>query len=156
EELQEQLQTCNLSQKDSASVIKAYYRLCQLPLGTLLNFGSCEYESKSNGVTVHSLTRSKCDVPPLGILYCAYKYAESVGAWQFSLSSLLGGDESNSALCPGRLFGLDRDELAGALNGLAANYPKYVGTSFTHDLEKISLSESVGSGEVLELALGLR
>lgn len=146
--VEEKLQALEISLKDSRSISKAFKRLCEIPLGTVLNFGT----TTNDGRNLATLKRSKTKVVDgRVILYALYKFAEATGGWyQFNLTRLM--NESNSdGVSPTKIFGLEHDEMQHLLNGLSTNYPEFINASFTHDLEKISLLPEKSSKDVLTL-----
>lgn len=52
---------------------------------------------------------------------------------------------------PMKIFGINREEMQQFLNGLSTKYSDFINVSFTHDLEKISLSADKNSQDVLNL-----
>lgn len=146
--IEDKLRAVDVSVKDSKSIVKAFKRLCEIPLGTELNFGTTTSEGR-NLSTLKRL-RGRVDDGRV-ILYALYKYAEACDGWyQFRLSRLM--EEKDSAgVSPTKIFGIDRDEMERFLNGLSANYPEYINASFTHDLEKITLESEKTAQDVLAL-----
>ena len=148
EYVEEKLQTFEVSVKDSKSIVKAFKRLCEIPLGTELKFGV----TSSSGKNLTTLKRTKAKIEDARvILYSLYKFAEASNQfYQFNLSKL--EDDSNSeGISPMKIFGIDRDEMQQFLNGLSTNYPAFISATFTHDLEKISLVPEKNSQDVLKL-----
>jgi phosphoadenosine phosphosulfate reductase len=131
--------------KDAKSIIKSFARLCAIPLGTNLNFGHV--------TTDGSLVRTRCRVEdPLVILYGLFKFAEQCGDYkEFTLSILLNDSIERDGLSPSRIFGLNRDDMRPFLKGLSAKYSDFIHAAFTHDLEKITLSQEKSSADVLDL-----
>lgn len=142
------LQEVGVSVKDSKSIVKAFKRLCEIPLGTELNVGM----TTSNGKNLSTLKRTKAKIDDEKIiLYALYKFAEATNGWyQFSLTQLMN-DKNSAGVSPTKIFGIDREEMEQILNGLSANYSDFINVTFTHDLEKISLSAEKNSQEVLKL-----
>lgn len=142
------LQDTGVSAKDSRSITKSFKRLCEIPLGTELNFGTT-FSEDAKSMTLKR-TKAKIDDSKI-ILYALYKFAEATGGWyQFTLTRLL--TTSNSAgVSPTKIFGIERDEMREILNGLSVNFPEFINVTFTHDLEKISLAEEKNSQDVLNL-----
>ena len=128
--VEEKLQAIEISAKDSKSIVKAFGRLCEIPLGTELNFGT---------------TSGRI------ILYALYRFAAATGGWyQFSLTHLMS-DGNSAGVSPTKIFGIEREEMQQFLNGLSANYPDFINATFTHDLEKISLVKEKTAQDVLKL-----
>ncbi len=148
EVVEEKLQAVEVSAKDSKSIVKAFKRLCEIPLGTELNFGT----TTSDGKNLSTLTRTKAKVDDgRVVLYALYKFAEASDGWyQFNLSRLMS-DSDSAGVSPSKIFGIDREEMQQFLNGLSANYPDFISATFTHDLEKISLIAEKTSQDVLKL-----
>lgn len=132
-----------------SSITGSWKRFCELPLGTTLNIGNFTLK----GVSVATMTRTKCFVSDHRVvLYSLYKFAEACeGYYQFSLTRLLNHDIDSAGLSPTEIFGLSRDDMEGFLNGLTVKYPEFINSTFTHDLDKISLSEDKTSADVLTL-----
>lgn len=149
EVVEEKLQTVDVSVKDSKSIAKAFKRLCEIPLGTELNFGT----TTSEGRNISTLKRTKARVDDgRVVLYALYKFAEATGGWyQFSLTRLMSESTDSAGVSPAQIFGIDREEMQQLMNGLSTNYPEFINASFTHDLEKISLVAEKTSQDVLEL-----
>ena len=148
EVVEERLQAVDVSTKDSKSIVKAFKRLCEIPLGTELNFGT----TTSDGRNLSTLKRTKAKADDgRVVLYALYKFAEATDGWyQFNLSRLMS-DSDSAGVSPSKIFGIDRDEMQQFLNGLSANYPDFISVTFTHDLEKISLVPEKTSEDVLKL-----
>ena len=148
EVVEERLQAVEVSVKDSATIARAFKRLCEIPLGTELHFGT----TTGDGHKLLTLKRTKARVDDgRVILYALYKFAEETDGWyQFNLSRLMT-DSDSAGLSPAKIFGIDRDEMQQFLNGLSTNYPDFISATFTHDLEKISLSSEKTSQDVLKL-----
>lgn len=146
--VEERLRAVEVSVKDSKSIVKAFKRLCEIPLGTALNFGT----TTSDGRNLSTLKRTKAKIDDgRVVLYALYKFAETADGWyQFNLSRLMS-DSNSAGVSPSKIFGIDRDEMQQFLNGLSANYPDFINVTFTHDLEKISLVPEKTSEDVLKL-----
>lgn len=125
--VEEKLQALEVSAKDSRSIVKAFKRLCEIPLGTELKFGT----TTSDGKNISTLKRTKARVDDSRvILYALYRFAEAT------------------------IFGINREEMQQLLNGLSTNYPDFIDATFTHDLEKISLAAEKTSQDILILFEG--
>ena len=138
-----------VSNNDATSIINAFKRFCELPLGTKLNFGM----TTQKGRQIDTLIRSKSSLEDNRvILYSLYKFAEACnGYYQFTLSRLLDYSVESRGISPARIFGFDRDDMERFLNGLSAKYPEFINATFTHDLDKITLREEKTSADVLNL-----
>lgn len=148
EVVESRLQEAGVSVKDSKSIAKAFKRLCETPLGTELNFGVAVVDASN--VTTLKRTKAKVEDGRI-ILYALYRFAEATGGWyQFNLTRLLSAKDS-AGVSPAEIFGLGREELRQFLQGLSTNFPEFINVSFTHDLEKISLTAEKNSHEVLGL-----
>ena len=148
EVIEQKLQAAEVSIKDSRSIVKAFKRLCEIPLGTELNFGT----TTSDGKNLATLKRTKAKINDgRVILYALYKFAEATDGWyQFNLTRLMSNTDS-AGVSPTKIFGIDREEMQQFLNGLSTNYPDFISATFTHDLEKISLTADKTSQDVLNL-----
>lgn len=142
------LLTEGLSDRPANAVTKAYKRIVETPLGTVLRFGYVTEEG--------DLVRTKCSVSdPRVVLYSLFKFAEKCNDFkEFTLATLLNESIDRDGISPTRIFGLDRDDMTPLLLGLSAKYPEFITASFTHDLEKITLAEDKSSQDVLDLFKG--
>ena len=139
------LQEAGVSVKDSKSIVKAFGRLCETPLGKELHFGIMTKDKMTL-----KRTRAKVDDGRV-ILYALYRFAEATGGWyQFTLTRMMS-NASSSGVSPTKIFGIEREDMIRFLNGLTTNYPDFINATFTHDLEKISLVAEKTSQEVLTL-----
>ena len=147
--LEDQLADEGVSPKDAKSITKAFGRLCELPLGTVLNFGSVE----KKGRQILSLTREKTTLKDdRVVMYALYRFAEACdGYYQFTLSRLLDETVVSDGITPSKLFGYDSDEMQQIVFGLSAGYPDFFYATFTHGSEKIQLREHKTSQDVLDL-----
>lgn len=128
-----------VSKNDATSIINAYKRFCELPIGSVLNWGSV----LENGRQIDSLVRSKCFISNNGIvLYSLFKFAEKCGdCREFTLSWLMNECVDRDGVSPSKIFGIDYEEMKSILLGLSAKYPDYIDATFTNDLEKITLTD---------------
>jgi len=126
-------------------VYNAFGKLCELPLGTRLRWGFVTEEG--------ALVRTKCSVnDPRVVLYGLFKFAEKCNDYkEFTLAVLLNDSIDRDGISPTRILGLSREDMVPILLGLSAKYPDFIIASFTHDLEKITLSEDKSSQDVLDL-----
>ena len=86
------------------------------------------------------------------MLFRSFKFAEACGNYyQFTLSRLLNHDIDSDGISPTEIFGLDRNQMEKILNGLTINYPDFINTSFTLDLDNITLNSEKTSQDVLSL-----
>ena len=142
-EVNVQLLSAGLSQKSARKVLRSFGRLTETSFGTILKFGKVTYI----GNKLITLTRTKTKIADGRIvLYSLYKLAERRGERQFTLTALLELTDS-----PAKIFGLTSDELEQFLNGLSANFPEFLDATFTHDLEKISLSPDKSSEDIFKI-----
>ena len=143
--IQEKLTNIGVKEKDANSIIKSYKRLTGTPLGTKLNFGHVTDEG--------DLVRTTCNVSDARvILYALYKFAEKCNDYkEFTLATLLNDAIDRDGISPTRIFGLDREIMTSMLLGLSAKYPEFINATFTHDMDKIILSEDKNSADVLQL-----
>ena len=142
------LLTDGLLDRPANAVTKAYKRIVETPLGTILRFG---YVTNEGG-----LVRTKCSVSdPRVVLYGLFKFAEKCNDYkEFTLATLLNESIDRDGISPTRILGLDRNDMTPLLLGLSAKYPEFITASFTHDLEKITLAEDKSSQDVLHLFKG--
>lgn len=145
----EMLINVGVSKGDSTSIINAFKRFCELPLGYVLNFGFITVK----GVKIETLGRAKATVDDERVLlYSLYRYAEACeGYYQFNLSTLMDVDIDSAGISPVKTFGFERDEMEAMLRGLSAKYNDFIDADFTHDLEKIALRDYHTSADVLDL-----
>ncbi|GHV54671.1 hypothetical protein FACS1894216_15160 [Synergistales bacterium] len=148
-DIETMLTALSVSEKDSKSITKAFKRLCELPFGTKLNFGTVT----EKGRQIETLARGKSTLADNRVvLYSLYKFAEACeGYYQFTLSRLLDHTIDSAGISPTQIFGFNRDDMERFLNGLSAKYPDFINATFTHDLDKITLREEKTSADVLEL-----
>ena len=137
-----------VKKNDATSIINAYKRFCELPIGTSLGWGSV----LENGRQIESLTRSKCFLSDNRVfLYCLILFAEKCNSFkEFSLAWLMNDTIERDGVSPTRIFGLDFEETKSLLLGLSAKYPEFINATFTNDLDKISIYDKT-SHDVLEL-----
>jgi len=142
------LLTDSLLDRPANAVAKAYKRIVETPLGTVLRFGLVTDDG--------DLVRTKCSVSdPRVVLYGLFKFAEKCNDYkEFTLATLLNDSIDRDGISPTRILGLDRDDVTPILLGLSAKYPEFITASFTHDLEKITLAEDKTSRDVLDLFKG--
>ena len=145
--LEDILKAEGVSDKDARSIMKAFKRLTETPLGTVLHFGT------TSGKSVDTLTRTKCTLQDDRVLlYALYRYAEACqDYYEFSLARLMNTNIDSAGISPVKLFGFTEDEMITMLNGLSAKYPAFINVTFTHGLDKISLREDKTSDDVLKL-----
>lgn len=146
--VEDTLVALDVKPKDAKSIIKAFKRLVETPLGTSLNWGFVTDEGE--------LVRTKCTISdPRVILYGLFKFAEKCNDYkEFTLATLLNDSIERDGVSPSRIFGLNRDDMIPILLGLSAKYPDFISASFTHDLEKITLANDKSSQDVLSLFKG--
>ncbi|MEG6520866.1 phosphoadenosine phosphosulfate reductase domain-containing protein [Desulfotomaculum sp. 1211_IL3151] len=149
ETVSDMLVAIGVSKNDTTSIINAFKRLCELPLGTKLNFGTVTKKGKQ----IETLARSKSTLEDNRVvLYALYKFAEACdGYYQFTLTRLLDHTIESLGISPTQIFGFDRDDMERILLGLTAKHPDFINATFTHDLDKISLQEDKTSEDVLTL-----
>lgn len=143
--VEDMLIAVDVKPKDAKSIVKAFKRLTETPLGTKLNFG---YVSEDG-----DLARTVCSLSdPRVILYALYKFAEKCNDYkEFTLNALLSDNIERDGVSPTRIFGLDREAMIPMLLGLTGKYPEFINATFTNDLDKISLKDDKTSEDVLEL-----
>jgi len=131
--------------KDAKSIVKAFKRIVETPIGTRLGFGYVSDDGE--------LVRTVCSVSDNRVmLYALYKFAEKCNDYkEFTLNALLSDNIDRDGVSPTKIFGFDRDTMIPILLGLTARYPDYINATFTNDLDKISLKEDKSSEDVLKL-----
>lgn len=146
--VEEMLIADNVKPPVAKSISTAYKRLTETPLGTRLNLGHVTEEG--------DLIRTTCNMSdPRVLLYSLYIFAEKCNNYkEFTLASLLNDTIDRDGISPTRIFGLDRDTMTSILLGLTAKYPDFINATFTHDMDKIILSEDKNSNYVLALFEG--
>lgn len=137
-----------VSKGDATSIINAFKRFCELPMGTSLNWGCVE----DNGRQIDSICRTKCIISDNRVvLYSIYKFAEKCNDYkEFTLAWMKNDDIDRDGISPTRLFGLEYEEMKSILMGLTAKFPEFINATFTNDLDKISLTDKT-SQDVLRL-----
>ena len=137
-----------VSKNDATSIINAFKRFCELPLGTTLGWGMVI----ENGRQVDSLSRCKCTITNnLIVMYSLFLFAEKCNNYrEFTLSWLMNDNIERDGVSPSKMFGLDYESMKSILMGLSARYADFIDASFTNDLDKITLLNRT-SEEVLEL-----
>lgn len=147
--LEDKLVEAEISPKDAKSILKAFKRLTETPLGYVINFGVTE----NSGRQMSSLRRCKSTLSSkLVLLYSLYRYAEACeGYYQFNLCTLMDVAIDSVGISPVKIFGFERDEMEAMLRGLSAKYNDFIDADFTHDLEKIALRDYHTSADVLDL-----
>lgn len=147
--LEDKLVEAEISPKDAKSILKAFKRLTETPLGYVINFGVTE----NSGRQMSSLRRCKSTLSSkLVLLYSLYRYAEACeGYYQFNLCTLMDVAIGSVGISPVKIFGFERDEMEAMLRGLSAKYNDFIDADFTHDLEKIALRDYHTSADVLDL-----
>lgn len=146
--VEDMLTALDVKPKDAKSIVKAFKRLSETPLGTTLHWGYVTDDG--------DLVRTKCSVTdPRVVLYGLFKFAEKCNDYkEFTLATLLNDSIDRDGISPTRIFGLGRGNVTPMLLGLSAKYPDFIIASFTHDLEKITLAEDKSSQDVLDLFEG--
>lgn len=144
ETVEEMLTALDVKPKDAKSIVKAYKRITETPIGTTLNFGYVTDD--------FDLVRTKCIISDNRvILYALYKFAEKCNDYkEFTLAWMMNDGIDKDGISPTRIFGLDYEETKSILMGLTARYPEFINATFTNDLDKITLTEKM-SQDVLHL-----
>lgn len=139
-----------VSKNDSTSIINAYKRFCELPIGTSLSWGSV----LENGRQIDSLVRTSCYISDnRTVLYSIIKFSENCNNFkEFSLSWLMNNGIERDGLSPTKIFGIEYEDMKSILLGLSSKYPDYLEATFTNDLDKISIKEKT-SLDVLKMIL---
>ncbi len=142
--LKDTLLADDMKEKAANSIVKAYRRIVETPLGTALNFGYADDDD---------LVRTKCTISDNRVLlYALYKFAEKCNLdKEFHVSYLYDEAVERDGVSPVRLFGLyDEEELKSMLLGLSSAYPEFINATFTNDLKTITLRDKT-SQDVLNL-----
>jgi phosphoadenosine phosphosulfate reductase len=144
-QVEEMLIGFDVKPKDAKSIIKAFKRIVETPIGTKLGFGYVSDDGE--------LVRTVCSLSDNRVmLYALYKFAEKCNDYkEFTLNALLSDNIDRAGVSPTRIFGFDRDAMIPILLGLSARYPDYINATFTNDLDKISLKDDKSSEDVLKL-----
>ena len=139
-----------VSKDDATTIINAFKRCTDLPMGTVLNWGYTE----EKGRQIDTLCRTKCIIDDNRVvLYAFYKFVEkcNLDDREFHLSYLFDEEVERDGISPVRMFGIyDEEEWKSILLGLSARYPNFINATFTNDLKTISLKDKT-SADVLEL-----
>lgn len=135
----------DVKERPAKQITNAFKRISETPFGRVLNFGSVSKEG--------TLTRTKCVLTDFRVfLYGLFRFAEKCNDYKkFTLGDLLNDGIERDGISPTRIFGMGREDATPLLKGLSARYPDFIVASFTHDLEKISLSEEKTSLDVMDL-----
>ena len=139
----------SISEKDAHSIVKAFKRICDIPIGTKLHFGKYIEEKRK----LVSIGRTKTTLSdPRIVLYSLYKFAEACDKYyEFTLSRLMDFDIESEGVSPAEIFGFNREEMEQFLHGLARSNPEFISFTTTHDLEVVRLSEDKTSSDILSL-----
>ena len=137
-----------VSKNDATSIINAYKRFCELPIGTGIGWGSV----LDKGRQIDSVVRTKCYIADnIVVLYSLYRFAEKCNDYrEFTLAWLMNDGIDRDGVSPTRIFGLDYEEMKSTLLGLSAKYPEFIDATFTNDLDKITIKDK-SSKDVLDL-----
>ncbi|MDD2285927.1 MAG: phosphoadenosine phosphosulfate reductase family protein [Paludibacter sp.] len=153
--------TLLLSEDITSSVKRNIVEACRnimksTPIGTEIGLG----KPFISGKTMKFLERKEWEDPsPKVILYSLYKYveanvnAEEYGSgdveYKFTLTQLLLEDQDRPGISPSQLFSLNKNIMQKIIEGLSIEYPQFITTSFTHDLENIALDPDKTSNDLL-------
>ena len=144
-QIEEMLVSVDVKPKDAKSIVKAFKRIVDTPIGTKLNFG---YVTDDD-----DLVRTKCSISDNKvILYALYKFAEKCNLdKEFNVSYLYDESVERDGISPVRIFGLyDEEEFKSIVLGLSSAYPEFLNATFTNDLQTITLRDKT-SEDVLNL-----
>ena len=120
-----------------------------MPLNEI-GFGIIVDSNKNDGFIMQRKEWQNPD--PRVVLFCLYKFAEACGNYyQFTLSRLMDNNVESTGVSPAQIYGLDVETMIAILKGLSINYPEFISTSFTHDLDNISLKEDKKAEDILNL-----
>ncbi len=144
QKVEEMLTAVDVKPKDAKSIVKAYKRLTETPLGTVLAFGYMTDDQ--------DLIRTKCSVSDNRvILYALLKFTEKCNDYkEFTLAWLMNDAIDRDGISPTRIFGLEYEDMKSILLGLSARYPDFIDATFTNDLDKITIKDKT-SEDVLNL-----
>ena len=135
---------------DATSIINAFKRFVELPMGQVANWGYIE----EKGRQIETLSRQKCYIEDNRVvLYALYKFAEAcnIEGREMHLSYILDDDIEKDGISPAKMFGIyDEEEWKSILLGLTAAYPDFINATFTNDLKTITLKDKT-SNDVLNL-----
>lgn len=148
EKVSDMLVEYGVKKNDATSIINAFKRFSELPMGTSLNWGSYTESNRQ----IESIGRTKCSISDNKvILYALFRFAVKCGDYrEFTLAWLINDSIEREGVSPSRLYGLDYEEMKSILMGLSAKYPEFINASFTNDLDKISLTDKTPE-DVLKL-----
>jgi len=143
--IEETLLGLGIDKKSVGMILESFKRICETAFGTNLNFGNVT----KNG----EIQRTKCNITDNRVvMYSLYKFAEKANNYyQFTLTRLLNFTIDSNGISPNQVFGIAREEMQTILLNLTAKYPEFINASFTHDLDKVSLTDSLKSSDVLDL-----
>ncbi|KWT75633.1 phosphoadenosine phosphosulfate reductase family protein [Candidatus Magnetominusculus xianensis] len=119
------------------------------PIGIELGVGVYELKGKA----IMAVTRTAWREPdPVVILYSLYKFAEAGdGYYSFTLTELINDNRQRAGISPARIFGIGKDQLKQIVQGLAIDYPDFIGAAFNKDLDNINLRKEKTLPDVLKL-----
>jgi phosphoadenosine phosphosulfate reductase len=143
--VEEMLSGLSIDKKSVGMILESFKRICETAFGQNLNFGNVA----KNG----DIQRTKCRIGDNRvILYSLYKFAENANNYyQFTLARLLNFTIDSNGISPNQIFGITKEEMQTILLNLTTKYSEFINASFTHDLDKISLTENLKSNDVLKL-----
>ncbi len=129
-------------------IFSSIIRITELPIGKT-GYGSAIKDKKKATAIIRTPWQNP--VPEV-ILYSLFKFAEACdGYYQFSLSELMDDSIEREGISPTRIFGLNRETMIALLNNLSTHHPDFIRTSFTLNLETVTLSDDKTADDVLEL-----
>lgn len=138
-----------VSKSAEKSIPNSIKRIANLPLNEI-GFGIIVDSNKNDGFIMQRKEWQNPD--PRVVLFCLYKFAEACGNYyQFTLSRLMDNNVESTGVSPAQIYGLDVETMIAILKGLSINYPEFISTSFTHDLDNISLKEDKKAEDILNL-----
>ncbi len=147
-EIKDQLSLFITTKTGAQNVSNVYKHLTELTMSRV-GFGQLISTNKNSYV----IKRTPWQNPvPEVILYSLFKFAEACdGYYQFSLSELMDDSIEREGISPTRIFGLNRETMIALLNNLSTHHPDFIRTSFTLNLETVTLSDDKTADDVLEL-----
>lgn len=135
---------------DATSIINAFKRFVELPMGQVVNWGYVV----EKGRQIEALSRQKCFIEDNRVvLFSLYKFAEAcnIEGREMHLSYILDDDIEKDGISPAKIYGIyDEEEWKSILLGLTAAYPEFINATFTNDLKTITLKDKT-SADVLNL-----
>lgn len=126
----------------------SYGRLMELPFNKV-GLGTMQKEKNRN---VSFIRHPWSDPAPEVVLYALYRFSEACGDfYRFTLAELANKNIDRDGVSPMQIFGISKEDMKKILMGLSTNYPDFISSSFTLDLDNINLHEDKTAQDVLSL-----